>query len=536
MMSENNRVAVIARPGDGHEIDDNQNEYDVIVGTSNEGVTNEIQDPFSQSAEVFKTMAGLSPASKKRASRSFQKFHDGANGAKSKKIEDKDIYGTGYEILGVVTPPYNLDYLARLYHASEPHYAASNAKIDNIVGLGYDFIDSPKLQQAFEEIDTEDKRQKADKKRRRAKQDMLDWLDSCNEEDEFVETLKKLYADYFATGNAYMEIGRTANGEIGYIGHIPSTTIRVRRKRDGFVQIVGNKTTFFRHFAHDTADPIGDDPEPNEIIHLKKYSPLDSYYGVPDIVAATRSVAGNEFASRYNLDYFENKAVPRYVIVIKGGKLSNRAEQTMVNFFESHIRGKNHRTLYIPLPAETSDHKVSFEMKPIEAGVQDASFINYDKINTRNIFMVHRTPISKATVTEGISLAAARDADKTFKESVCRPEQKVFEKKFRKVIAERTDMFLFKLNELALSDEDTQSKIDERYLRMQVVVPNEIRARDGRPGIKGGDKPVELKPQVAAEQKAQAGKTRQRDASRSAGATDSAGEGGNAKGEGRTTG
>jgi hypothetical protein len=88
---------------------------------------------------------------------------------------------------------------------------------------------------------------------------------------------------------------------------------------------------------------------------------------------------------------------------------------------------------------------------------------------------------------------------------------------------------------LSLTDEDTQSKIDERYLRMQVIVPNEVRIRKGMIPLEGGDKVVELKPQQAAEQTAQAGKTRARDGERAANSTDNAGEGRNAKGDGRTT-
>jgi len=97
-------------------------------------------------------------------------------------------------------------------------------------------------------------------------------------------------------------------------------------------------------------------------------------------------------------------------------------------------------------------------------------------------------------------------------------------------------MFIFKLNELTLTDEDTQSKIDERYLRMQVLVPNEVRARAGMVGIKGGDKVVDLKP-AQAPQKAQATAGRQQDQERSANAPDSAGSatGREPKGEGRKT-
>jgi capsid portal protein len=45
----------------------------------------------------------------------------------------------------------------------------------------------------------------------------------------------KVYTDLQATGNGFLEIGRTVTGEIGYVGHIPATTVRVRRLRDGFV-------------------------------------------------------------------------------------------------------------------------------------------------------------------------------------------------------------------------------------------------------------------------------------------------------------
>jgi hypothetical protein len=95
---------------------------------------------------------------------------------------------------------------------------------------------------------------------------------------------------------------------------------------------------------------------------------------------------------------------------------------------------------------------------------------------------------------------------------------------------------LLKFNELTLTDADTQSKIDERYLRMQVIVPNEVRIRNGWIPLDGGDKVVELKPQQAAEQSAQAGKTRARDAERAANSPDKSGEGRNAKGDGNQVG
>ncbi|QIN94013.1 portal protein [Streptomyces phage Wakanda] len=515
-------------------VDDGSQEIEVRLGSAVDWRPSADEtDVFAKSVSEIRKMDGLTPATKRNATRAMQKFQRGAGGAKTKREERDEL--TGYNLFEVVLPPYNLDYLAALYEKSSPHAAAVKAKVRNIVGLGYEFVESDATKETLDRAEgNEEKLARLRRKLARGKRDLVEWLDSCNEEDEFAETLAKAWTDYETTGNGYIEIGRKNTGEIGYVGHIPSTTMRIRKKRDGFIQIISNRAVFFRNFGDtETADPIGNDPRPNEVIHLKNYTPTNGYYGVPDIISAMTAVTGNEFSARFNLDYFENKAVPRYVIVIKGGNLSPRSEQQILEFFQSSVKGKNHRTLYVPLPAEEEGKKVSFEMKPVEAGTQDSSFNNYRKGNLNEILMAHGVPISKVSLGEGVSLAAARDADKTFKEQVCRPAQRILEKKLNKIIKELTDVFTLRLNELSLTDEDTQSKIDERYLRLGTYLPNEVRARKGLPGIKGGDKPVELKPQQQAEQRAQAGNTRTRDQNRDANSPDSAGEARNPKGEGR---
>jgi capsid portal protein len=175
-------------------------------------------------------------------------------------------------------------------------------------------------------------------------------------------------------------------------------------------------------------------------------------------------------------------------------------------------------------------------MQPVEAGTQDASFMNYDKSNLNSILMAHGVPLSKVAASAGVSLANSRDSDKTFKEQVCRPDQKIAENKLHKIVKEKTNIFYLKLTEMSLTDEDTQSKIDERYLRLGTVVPNEVRARKGLPGIKGGDKQIEMSPQMKAEQAVQMAQSRVRDQQRTANATDSRGEGRATQGEGRTPG
>jgi PBSX family phage portal protein len=494
-------------------------------------------DEFAKSASVFRTMDGVS-ANKKRTAARMEKAMKGADGAGSKRMEDIDDQN-GYTLFGVCLPPYNLSNLAELFEKSSPHAASVKAKVNNIVGLGYDFVESDATKEKIDQAEgDEEKLKQIRRKLARARKSMQDWIESCNDEDDFLETLRKVWTDYETTGNGYLEIGRDLNGQIAYLGHIPSTTMRIRKQRDGFVQIIANRAVFFRNFGdRTTTDPVGSDSSPNEVIHLKKYSPTNGYYGVPDIIAAMDAVLGNEYASRFNLDYFENKAVPRYVIVTKGGTLSEKSEQRLVEFFQTGLKGKNHRTLYVPLPADEPDRKVSFEMNPVEAGTQDSSFTNYDKTNLNVILMANGVPAGKAFANTGnTSLANSRDQDKTFKEQVCRPDQKIVENKLHKIIKEKTNIFFLKLVELSLTDEDTQSKIDERYLRLGTYVPNEVRSQKGLPGIKEGDKQIQMSPQVKAEQSAQAAQSRTRDQQRTANATDSNGQGRATQGAGRTPG
>jgi PBSX family phage portal protein len=491
-------------------------------------------DPFKIEGEDLSKVSGLGASFRRKMNRDLQKRFQGIEGTETQQNLLAQAI-TGYAMFDLIEPPYNLDYLSRIYEISPYNYAAINAKVSNIVGLGHDFIETRKTNEAFDNITDDKSLDRARRKLNRLRQDLYDWLEQCNEEETFTETLIKVYTDVESTGNGYIEIGRTSAGKIGYIGHIPAKTMRVRRLRDGFIQLLYGKAVYFRNFGdQETPNPIdGGLERPNEIIHLKKYTPTNNYYGIPDIVASSNAMAGNEFAGKYNLDYFENKAVPRYIITVKGAKLSTESERKLLEFFQVGLRGKNHRSLYIPLPPDSPDSKVEFKMEPIEAGTQESSFNVYRKSNRDEILLSHRVPINKIGTPEGVNLAVARDADKTFREQVCRPAQMNLEKKLNKIIEEMTDALLLKFNELTLTDEDTQSKIDERYLRMQVITPNEVRIRMGMVPIDGGDKVVQLKPQEQAESRAQAGKTRTRDAERSANSPDISGEGRNAQGDGR---
>ena len=505
------------------------------------------QDPFNKSWDSVKSLSGLDNNFKRRAQRiakaappsdayldSAMADKAGINGAKSKEINPGHVYHNGYGMFDVITPPWNLYELANFYDTSFANHAAIDAKVENIVGLGYDFEVSRQTSMRLEDNSNEEAVKRARKRIERLKVDARDWLESLNDEDSFQQTLVKFYTDVQATGNGYLEVGRTITGEIGYIGHIPATTIRVRRLRDGYVQIIGNKVVYFRNFGASNPNPITNDPRPNEIIHVKEYSPLNTFYGVPDIMSAISSLHGDSLASQYNIDYFGNKAVPRYVVTLKGAKLSADAEDKMFRFLQTSLKGQNHRTLYIPLPGDSDTNKVEFKMDAIENGIQDGSFKEYRKQNRDDILIAHQVPLSKIGGGDASNIAAALAQDRTFKEQVSRPAQRNLEKIINKIVHEKTDVVDFKFNELTLTDEIAQSQIVERYVKTQVMTPNEARAKLGLPQRPDGDQPFQMSSRQATDMRANTAQNRQRDAERANNQSDGEATttGRNAQGEG----
>jgi PBSX family phage portal protein len=514
------------------------------------------QDPFNKSWDDLKSLSGLDKNFKRRSDRMAKAYdtqvpknintlspayldsalaiNSGANGAASKEINPGSVYRNGYGMFDVITPPWNLYELANFYDTSFANHAAIDAKVENTVGLGYDFHVSDRTMMALESNDNDSARDKARRRIERMKIEMRDWLENLNDEESFTNLMMKVLTDYESTGNGYLEVGRTVRGEIGYIGHIPATTIRVRRLKDGFVQVIGHKVVYFRNFGANNANPITGDPRPNEIIHFKQYSPLNTYYGIPDIMSAVSSLHGDQLASQYNIDYFSNKAVPRYVVTLKGAKLSSEAEDKLFRFLQTNLKGQSHRTLYIPLPGDTEQNKVEFKMEPIENGVQEASFNEYRLRNRDDILIAHQVPLSKIGGSDASNIAASLSQDRTFKEQVARPLQRTIEKLVNRIVKEKTDILELKFNELTLTDEIAQSQILERYVKTQIMVPNEAREALGLPQRPDGDSPFVMSPRQATDARANLAGNRQRDTERTNNASDSPAtiSGRNAQGEG----
>ncbi len=448
----------------------------------------EVSDPFNTGLRLEK-FAKAAPVRKEIAK--LQKAFRGVEGAGTKYQDPEEV--VGYSVFGVVEPPYDVMALGQLYDESSILHSVIDARVMNTVGLGITW--QPTLK-AKKQIEKASKKEDASDRIRDSHQKEIERLnqifENLNEEETFIETMIRVWLDVLSIGNGYLEIGRTATGKIGYIGHVPATLVRVRRDRDGYVQMANGIGVFFRNFGDkETPDPINGDPSPNEIIHFKLYTPNNSYYGIPPSVSALHAIIGDKFAKEYNIDYFENKAIPRYAIILKGVKLSEKSKRELIQYFRNEIKGKNHGTLIVPIPQTiASNNQADIKFEKLEADVQESSFDKYRKSNRDEIITAYRVPPTKIGVQDNANLAVSRDADRTFKTQVTGPDQTIAAKKVNRIVAEFTDLFNLEFTQLDIIDEDTMSRINDRYARIGVITPNEIRQTINKQPIKGGDEPL----------------------------------------------
>ena len=172
------------------------------------------QDPFVKSWDDLKGLNGLDINFKRRSTRTINKadmsdayldsamaVSAGINGAKSKELNPGKVFKNGYGLFDVITPPWNLYELANYYDTSFANHAAIDAKVENIVGLGYDFHSTDRTSMRLEMMDDEAAVKRARSRIERAKVELKEWLETLNDEDSFTHTMMKIYTDLQATGN-----------------------------------------------------------------------------------------------------------------------------------------------------------------------------------------------------------------------------------------------------------------------------------------------------------------------------------------------
>jgi len=393
---------------------------------------------------------------------------DGTGGSAQLPEDSWDYSQTGAE-----KPPYPLKTLALFLEISTWHYRAVKAKAISTAGLGYEFV----VPEGVEKPNEENKRR------------LKEFFDYPNPEQTWGEILENMLTDFEGLGNGYLEVVPNKLGTAPKeIYHIPAVTMRVLEGKAGFVQEregkSGRKLAYFRNFGSNPRHKSSYDPRDKkrlklltEVIHLKNYHPRSSYYGLPDFLPATRALIGNKKIGDYNISFFENNAIPQYVIIVKGGELAKGTKKLIEEYFKTHIKGEAHKTLILEIIQE-EDQKVEVEVKPLAVAVRDASFRMFRNDNAEEIRVAHGVPGRIMGIAEKGGLGGAGEGatqQEIYKYHVIEPKQSRLEYRINNFLIKQgfgiRDWEL-RFKEIDVTDEAKVAEIVGNLVRVGVLTIN----------------------------------------------------------------
>lgn len=341
--------------------------------------------------------------------------------------EDSFNYGTDMDDLA--EPPYNMDRLANLNEISYVRNSCISAIAQNTTGLGFQI---KKLDPQQESVDADEISKKITAK-------LEEW--AARDGKTFTELMYAVKYDEETVGNGYIEVSRNRRGEIDGLYHLPGQTIRVRRDKAGYVQERGNTKVPFYRFG-DKVKILSDgsiswlpdrDPDINELIQFKLYSPRNTYYGIPRDVATIVTIAGDEMARNHNIKYFTHSAIPDLLLVFSVNEKQIQAEfgdqpvkvevpdelrESVYYHFRKNITSQNFEPglFYLPMGVDMKVEKIS-------QGQRDSGWVNYRTENRNEIRMAFRVPPVMIGDTSAGGYSTAAIEKSIFLEQVIQPEQ-----------------------------------------------------------------------------------------------------------------
>ncbi len=421
---------------------------------------------------VRATVIGL----RKREVPAVKDIQEGDDVGRSKELTEDPFEGLTQDGT-VIDPPFDLLTLAMLPEHNTELTPIVETMETNIESFGHRF--PPRIQtDAPENI-----RKEVELERVR----LINFFTYANLKDSFITMRRKWRKDLETTGNAYMEVIRTASGKIQGFNHLPSYQIRLSRleekqilvkvpvlelQPDNSVKVVELKSwERFRRFVQSRAvqlrnksfigsyklrwfkefgdprvydcesglvvpkDKVKDFPQfkrANEVIHMKIYSPR-SPYGLPRFIGNLLSIFGDRAAEEINYTTFRNNNIPSMLLLVSNGQLTQGTIDRIQDFVESQIQGSDNYSKFLIIEAEGSEDgedsgQVKVDTKPlVEMQHKDALFQNYSANNQDKIRRAFRLPPIFVGRSDDYTRSTAETSRRLADEQIFAPERAEFD-------------------------------------------------------------------------------------------------------------
>lgn len=331
--------------------------------------------------------------------------------------------------------------------------------------------------------------------------------------------LYRVWYDKKATGKGHVEATRKGNGIIDGLYHAQSKNIYpLRSDTPSWVQkkytdtytstVTAGSTAEQQKYFKEFGDEVVVDADSGkvwegngaltiskratELLTFIEYSSDLEKIGAPPHASCAMAISGNYYTALRNRNTQITDAMPRAVITVSGGTLSDESEKSIHRFLNAGARNtddmRSNRVMVLSVQKGSPTSNVSPDIKVIPLTVasgEDATFLKYRAANDDEVREAFGLAALYYGSSEGTNRASASVARHITIEQVFKPETEELEYVINNSIirdllghhgiAPEDILLQFKMVRPPATDEVEQSQVISRYIQGGAFSPNDIR-------------------------------------------------------------
>lgn len=291
--------------------------------------------------------------------------------------------------------------------------------------------------------------------------DVLKFLLVPNDDGDTLEDiLQNFLVDYFACGDAYLEIVPTRGGGLGEIYHLGAVGMWRSGKLTEYYQRIEGREAKFSAFDR-RKGLVGTEAL---VYHRLNYDPLSGVYGMPDWYGAVAEMSLHRTITEFNMNMFRNAFMASTAVVVKGSKLSVDGRNAIRNFISNTLTGVSNAGKVLLLESENDRTEISFEK--LQMDIQDYLVVDAQLYYRDAIVAADSVPPRLLGIMSSGGLGGKGEIEgqlKIFLNTVLKPGTRMLEGIVRMLLRSLKSEYVFKLNELDLTS------LMERVEAAQVV-------------------------------------------------------------------
>lgn len=273
------------------------------------------------------------------------------------------------------------------------------------------------------------------------------------------------------TGDAYWLKIRNKSGKV----------VELWNMRPDFVTLTSHPEDFIKEYKFQKLDGTTVILAKQDVIHFKYPNPLDQYFGLSPIQSVSRRVQTEEFASRYQRDFFINSARPDALIKNKSGTLSAQQTDDLREGWNKKYKGLNNSSKVAILHGDLEYQQISLSQREMD-------YIESMKFTRDDILAAFKVPKPIVAIVDDVNRANSETAMFIFLSETIKPEiQRIVEKINEEMVYDDFgDEFFISFKDPTPENRDLKLREYQQGILSNYLLINEVRQMEGLEPIAGG--------------------------------------------------